>query len=154
MKEIAIDFSIKCSLIVVINSCLKSSVYELKVNLSVSVDTKQVIVKDVDVSDEYLLFSGGNEGDRVSKTYTFKNYTLNRDRSAIRIATIAEALLCYVLDVYSQFLSLISTTRMNTAFFFTIVNRNSANEELFDANNVKAEQFDQEEIDFIDVENM
>ncbi|KAL9641744.1 hypothetical protein ABK040_007421 [Willaertia magna] len=146
MKEIAINFSIKCSFEdEVFNVTLSnkqndiSSVYELKVNFSVSVDTKQVIIKDVDISDEYLLFSDSNEGNRVSKMYTFENYILNRNRSAIEITIIVEALLYYILDIYNQFLLLISTTKMNTAFLFAIVNRNSANEELFDANNVKAE---------------
>ncbi|KAL9645965.1 hypothetical protein ABK040_001072 [Willaertia magna] len=58
--------------------------------------------------------SGGDEGDRASKMYTFENYTLNRDESAIEIATAAEALLCYALNVYSQFPSPIGAARMST----------------------------------------
>ncbi|KAG2389601.1 hypothetical protein C9374_014161 [Naegleria lovaniensis] len=53
-------------------------------------------------------------GDKAAKMYSFESYTLSREESALEIATAAESLLCYALNVYSQFPSPIGAARMST----------------------------------------
>ncbi|EFC38122.1 hypothetical protein NAEGRDRAFT_81714 [Naegleria gruberi] len=55
-----------------------------------------------------------DSADRGAKMYSFENYTLSKEDSALEIATAAESLLCYALNVFSQFPTPIGAARMST----------------------------------------